>query len=132
MFLGGKALKLLQMLFNKISKAYSLQAVFKRTEFQHKEIINLEFIFIGFWICDKGQFSCLYPLNKMNYAYFKINAKVKGNFRSIITLNSFQLNGLMFSSLEIVYSFLLSTSGEKGGREYWMSGVMEWRKLLCH
>jgi len=26
-FLGGKALKLLQMPFNKISKAYSLQAV---------------------------------------------------------------------------------------------------------
>lgn len=68
-FLGGKALKVLQMPFNKISKA-SLQAVFKRTEFQRKEIINLEFIFIGFWICDKGQFSCLYPLNKMNYAYF--------------------------------------------------------------
>jgi len=38
----------------------------------------------------------------------------------------------MFSSLELVYSFLLSTSGEKGGREYWMPGVMEWGKLLCH
>lgn len=46
--LRGKALKLLQMPFNKISKASSLQAVFKTTEFQHKEIINLEFIFIGF------------------------------------------------------------------------------------
>lgn len=36
------------MPFNKISKAHSFQAVFKMTEFQHKEIINLEFIFIGF------------------------------------------------------------------------------------
>lgn len=72
-FLQEKALNLLQMPFNKISKAYSLQAVFKKTEFQHKEIINLEFIFIGFWICDKGQFSCLYPLNKMNYAYVFID-----------------------------------------------------------
>lgn len=61
------------MPFNKISKAYSLQAVFKTTEFQHKELINLEFIFIGFWICVKGQFSCLYPLNKMNCAYVFID-----------------------------------------------------------
>lgn len=36
------------MPFNKISKAHSFQAVFKMTEFQHKEIIDLEFIFIGF------------------------------------------------------------------------------------
>lgn len=61
------------MSFNKISKAHSFQAVFKTTEFQHKEIINLEFIFIGFWIYDKGQFSCLYPLNKMNCVYVFID-----------------------------------------------------------
>lgn len=61
------------MPFNKISKAPSFQAVCKSTEFQHKEIINLEFIFIGFWICNKGQFSCLYPLNKMNCAYVFID-----------------------------------------------------------
>lgn len=61
------------MPFNKISKAHSFQAVFKMTEFQHKEIINLEFIFIGFLVCNKGQFSCLYSLNKMNCAYVFID-----------------------------------------------------------
>lgn len=47
-FLRGKAFKLIQMPFNKFSKAYSLQAIFKTVKFQHKEMINLEFIFIGF------------------------------------------------------------------------------------
>lgn len=57
------------MPFNKISRDCLFQAMFKTTEFLHKEIINLEFIFIGFWIWGEGQFSCLYPLNKMNCAY---------------------------------------------------------------
>lgn len=36
------------MLFNKISKAHLFQAVSKTTEFLHKEIINLLFIFTEF------------------------------------------------------------------------------------
>ena len=56
------------MPFNKISKAHLVQAVFDY-RIQHKEIINLELILIEFWICDKGLFSCLYSLNKKNYAY---------------------------------------------------------------
>lgn len=44
-----KTLKLYleQMLFNKIFKGHLSQTVFKSTGFVHKEIINLEFIFIG-------------------------------------------------------------------------------------
>lgn len=39
----------------------------------------------------------------------------------------------MFSSLEayLKNSFLLCTSGEKGGREYWLQGVMEWGKACA-
>lgn len=55
-FLRGKALKLLEMPFSMIFKVHSFQAIFRTLEFQLKELINLEFIFIGFWICDKGQF----------------------------------------------------------------------------
>jgi hypothetical protein len=91
------------MSFNKISKAYLFQAVFKTTEFLHEEIINLKFIFIGFWICDEGQFSCLYPFNKVNCAYIFIDTCLgKGKFEILTRVKSFSPNDLLFSSLELL------------------------------
>lgn len=49
-FLRGKALKLVEMPFSMIFKAHSFQAIFRTSEFQLKELINLEFIFIEFFV----------------------------------------------------------------------------------